>query len=107
MDPFKLSSSSQAKVERRECPAFERCAKISGMNAASQSYVIRDCYRTTQPDARFGSYKDARIPYYQDIIDGQINFCNINLCNSVKHSSSQVSLLIFTALLVIMVRWFI
>ena len=106
-DPFTLSSSSQAKVERRECPAFERCAKITGINSNSQSYVIRDCYRASLPDARFGSYKDPRIPYYQDIIDGQINFCNYNLCNSSPRVFSywtSVVLVIFFLRLII--NWY-
>lgn len=59
-DPF----DEQRQVERRECPAYERCAKITGINHNGQYFVIRDCYRTNF-DARQQTYREKRIQYYQ------------------------------------------
>lgn len=59
-DPF-----SDGQVERRECPAYERCAKITGTNNNGQYFVIRDCYKTNFGGEQRQSYREKRIQYYQ------------------------------------------
>ena len=43
-----------ARSRERECPAYERCAKITGSNSRGEGYTIRDCYRTISFDAKLG-----------------------------------------------------
>lgn len=76
-DPFNY----QMKTEKRDCPAYERCAKITGTNGNRQYVIIRDCYKTNfQPKS--GGYRDKRITYYSESIDGTVDVCKTNLCNS-------------------------
>lgn len=82
-DPFNY----QMKTEKRECPAYERCAKITGTNGNRQYIIIRDCYKMNfQPKS--GGYRDKRITYYSESIDGTVDVCKTNLCNS---SSRQIA----------------
>ena len=53
-DPFRVIGESYGKIEKRDCPAYERCAKITGSNSRGEGYTIRDCYRTISFDAKLG-----------------------------------------------------
>jgi hypothetical protein len=55
-DPFRSIGEQYGKIEKRECPAYERCAKITGSNSRGEGYIIRDCYRTISFDAKLGLY---------------------------------------------------
>ena len=85
-DPFRgngyiswpSQSATPTRVERRQCPPFEKCVKITGLNYNSQYFTIRDCYKTNYFS---GSYRERRISYYNEAVDGEISICNVNLCN--------------------------
>lgn len=99
-DPFRYQSGNPGgggpRVERRECPSYERCVKITGYNNHRQYFLIRDCYKTNYHPS--GSYRDRRISYYQDIVDGEISVCNYNFCNR-STPTTRITLIIMISLL--------
>lgn len=96
LDPF----SEQMKVEKRECPNYERCAKITGSSSNGQYFVIRDCFKTNY-EPRSTAYREKRIQYYQDMLEGEISICKLNLCNAGRRFAVAPSFFVFIVLLIV------